>query len=155
MQEIRSPIQIRKIPLAPAARGPAHNRLLMVIKARYKLFAVILVVILTLLWLYNLSSTNRDLKKQLEQSNKQQLLNNKEESQELIEKVGRLIVLPENEQPTIATVTDLAKLKGQPFFARAQIGDKVLIYSQSKKAILYRPSADKIIEVAPFNPTVP
>lgn len=161
MQEIRPPIQIKRAPLAPAARAPLNNhlrapanrRLLMLIKARYKLLIIILAVILTMVWLYDLSSTNKNLKQQLEQTNKQQVLNNKGESQELIEKVGRLIVLPEGEQPTIATVQDLEKLKDQPFFARAQTGDKVLIYSVSKKAILYRPSVGKIIEVAPFTPS--
>ena len=60
--------------------------------------------------------------------------------------IGKLIILP-NETPTIATVTDIGKLKGQPFFANAQNGDKALIYTQAKKAILYRPSINKIVEV--------
>ncbi len=60
-------------------------------------------------------------------------------------------MLPQDEQPTIATVTDLAKLQGQPFFANAQVGDKVLIYSRAGKVILYRPGENKIIELAPIN----
>ncbi len=74
-----------------------------------------------------------------------------EESRATIEAVGRLIVLPENEQPTIATVSDPSKLKDQPFFASAKIGDKVLIYTNAKKAILYSPTENKIVEVAPVN----
>jgi hypothetical protein len=73
-----------------------------------------------------------------------------EESKALLDKVGQLIELP-NEQPTIATVTDLSALKDQAFFANAQVDDKVLIFSNAKKAILYRPSTNKIIEVAPVN----
>ena len=69
----------------------------------------------------------------------------------LVARVGRLIVLPTDETPTIATVTDLEKLKDQPFFANAKNGDKVLLYSKARKAILYDPVADKIIEVAPVN----
>ena len=69
----------------------------------------------------------------------------------LVEKVGKLIVLPEGETPTVATVTDLAALKDQPFFAQAELGDKVLIYSNSKKAILYSVSLNKIIEASPLN----
>jgi hypothetical protein len=50
----------------------------------------------------------------------------------------------------MATVLEQDKLKDQPFFARAQNGDKVIIYTQNKKAILYRPSENRIIEVAPL-----
>jgi hypothetical protein len=73
-----------------------------------------------------------------------------QEKAALIEEVGKLIVLPD-EEPTIATVTDLASLKGQPFFASAAVGDKVLIYTNAKKAVLYRPSEKKVLEVAPVN----
>ena len=73
------------------------------------------------------------------------------EAKELVEKVGRLYELPQNEVPTIATVSDVSKLAEQEFFQKAQNGDKVLIFTQAKKAILYRPSTDKIIEVGPVN----
>lgn len=72
-----------------------------------------------------------------------------EETSDLVERVGRHLVLPQNETPTSATVSDLSKLQGQPFFAKAKVGDRVLIYTQSRKAILYDPVADKIVEVAP------
>jgi len=75
----------------------------------------------------------------------------KDQVQELIDKVGKLIELPTGEAPTIATVSDKTKLAGQPFFVKTENGDKVLIYSQAKKAILYRPSSNKIIEVSPIN----
>lgn len=74
-----------------------------------------------------------------------------EEAKQLVATVSTIIDLPADETPTIATVTDSEKLKDQPFFARSQQGDKVLIYSKSLKAILYRPSTNKIIEVAPVN----
>lgn len=71
----------------------------------------------------------------------------KNEMAGIVADVSRLIELPVNEEPTMATVTSVEKLKDQPFFAKAQNGDKALIFSQSGKAILYRPSANKIIEV--------
>lgn len=74
-----------------------------------------------------------------------------QQTQDLINKVGMLIDLPNDEQPTIATVSDITKLKDQPFFKNAKNGDKVLIYTKAKKAILYDPIANKIIEVAPVN----
>lgn len=73
------------------------------------------------------------------------------EVRQLVSEVGKLIALPEGEDPTVATVTDISKLKDQPFFAKAKNGDKVLIYTQAKKAILYDPVAKKILDVAPVN----
>ncbi|MFZ2500364.1 MAG: hypothetical protein WAW90_00035 [Minisyncoccia bacterium] len=73
------------------------------------------------------------------------------ELQATIVSVGKLMVLPAGETPTMATVSDPEKLKDQPFFIHAQKGDKVLIYTASQKAILYSPSLNKIVEVAPIN----
>lgn len=66
-----------------------------------------------------------------------------------IERVSRLAVLPEDEVPQVATVTNPEVLRSQPFFAEAKMGDVVLIYS--KKAVLYDPKANKVIIVAPVN----
>jgi hypothetical protein len=71
----------------------------------------------------------------------------------LVEAVGKLMELPPGEQPRLATVTDITQLAGQPFFAHAKNGDKVLIYTQGGKAILYRESINKIIEVSPVSAT--
>lgn len=68
----------------------------------------------------------------------------------LVSSIGVLMILP-NETPTLATVSDPEKLRDQPFFTNAKKDDKVLIYTNAKKAILYRPSINKIIEVAPIN----
>jgi hypothetical protein len=72
----------------------------------------------------------------------------KEETKQLIEAVSKLTDLPD-EEPTIATVRDVNELEGQSFFQNAQNGDKVLIFTKAKKAILYRPSTNKVIEIAP------
>jgi hypothetical protein len=71
----------------------------------------------------------------------------REEIKGLTDKVGKHIILPAEEVPTVATVSDKTKLSGQAFFARSEVGDKVLIYNQAARAILYRPEINKIIEV--------
>ena len=68
-----------------------------------------------------------------------------------MERVSRLIILPTDEEPTIATVADPDRLQDQPFFDNAKTGDKLLIYTNARKAILYDPVSDKIVEVAPIN----
>lgn len=73
----------------------------------------------------------------------------------LVEKIGTLIQLPSDENPTIATITDKTKLTNQPFFTPAENGDIVLIYTNTKKAYLYRPGTNKIIDVAPINSPTP
>jgi hypothetical protein len=73
-----------------------------------------------------------------------------EEINRAVAEVGKIMKLPPNETPTLATVSDAGKLQGQEFFQNAQNGDKILIYTNAKEAILYRPSANMIINVAPL-----
>ena len=90
----------------------------------------------------------------------QEALNNpektaQEETQRLINQMSDLIALPEadieNGEPTLATVQDKEKLKDQEFFSNAENGDKVLIYAKARKAFLFRPSTNKVINVAPVS----
>ncbi len=73
------------------------------------------------------------------------------EARLIVERAGRHIVLPTGEEPRVLTVTDKERLSGQAFFLHAKNGDKVLVYTDAKKAFLYDPTADKIIEVGPVN----
>jgi uncharacterized protein YneF (UPF0154 family) len=86
----------------------------------------------------------------------QQLLSNpnlavERETNDLVMQVGRLMVLPGDETPAVATVTDAEKLKEQEFFKNAENGYKVLIYTNAKKAILYDPVRNIIVNVSPVN----
>jgi hypothetical protein len=74
----------------------------------------------------------------------------KEEVATVTKALQRFIDLPTDEEPTVATVTDREKLKDQEFFRNSQNGDKILIYVKARKAILYRPSANRIIDFAPL-----
>lgn len=77
------------------------------------------------------------------------------EVKRITDKLSQLIELPEGEEPSVATVLEKDKLADQPFFARSENGDKVVIYTKAAKAILYRESSNKIIEVAPISLTQP
>ncbi|OQA03020.1 MAG: hypothetical protein BWY68_00857 [bacterium ADurb.Bin400] len=91
------------------------------------------------------------------QKTKEMLVNpaaaSEREVKEVTAKVKNLMELPGNEAPTLITVVDKEKLKDQPFFSQAENGDKVLVYTEARKAILYRPSANKIVEVGPVEIT--
>jgi hypothetical protein len=87
-----------------------------------------------------LSPTNTTLNQQNGQLSSDQ-------TQQLIDEVGKIIDLPTGETPTVAIITDVLQLQNQEFFKKAQNGDQVLIYTLASKAYLYRPSQKKIIDV--------
>ncbi len=72
------------------------------------------------------------------------------EVRSLVSSVGHHMLLPTDETPTLATVSDMHALEGQEFFKNAKEGDKVLMYLRTHRAIIYRPSIDRIIEVGPI-----
>ncbi len=68
----------------------------------------------------------------------------------LRKKVAKLINLPANEKAFIGTYDAKSSLKDNPFFKEAKDGDKYLIFSESGKAIIYRESENKLINVGPI-----
>ena len=132
-----------KPPKAPGS-GPGMGRLIVE--------AVLLVAVIGLgLWAWTLHSDNADLKKQVASLNANPQVAVQKQTDALINSVSKLIQLPSGETPTIANVTDAAAAKQQSaFFANAENGDKVLMYVKAGEAILYRPSTNKIVLVAPL-----
>jgi hypothetical protein len=74
----------------------------------------------------------------------------------IVAMVNRHYILPTDEQPALATVTDQSKLSTK-FLQKAENGDKVLIYQKAARVIIYRPSVDRIVDVGPvqLTPLVP
>ena len=62
------------------------------------------------------------------------------------DKVGRHLLLPSDEVPALITVTDKSKVSSK-FLESSENGDKVLVYEKYQRAIIYRPSADKIVDM--------
>ncbi len=71
------------------------------------------------------------------------------EDQKTLDQLKKIILLPDNITPEMRVVTDAEALKkNEPvFFHDAQNGDVLVIYSDV--AILYDPSANKILHIGP------
>jgi hypothetical protein len=67
----------------------------------------------------------------------------------LLAKIGKFVDLPTGEVPTVATITEADKLPKQLFYAKAKNGDMVIVFAAAKKAILYDPAANRILEMGP------
>lgn len=135
------------IPEAPTKTGPEKSAKTGKKTSRVMILAILILIIIAAVSgiFYMRSQTQLKLLK----NNPDEI--SKQATKEILDKVGKLIILPQDEEPTIATVTDPEKLKDQPFFQKAQKDDKVLIYTKNKKAILYRPSSNQIVDVAPID----
>jgi hypothetical protein len=76
----------------------------------------------------------------------------KEETRILVERVSRHMLLNTQETPIVAKVTDANQLAQNPFFANAQTGDVMLVFQEANRAVLFRPEADRIVNiVSPLN----
>ena len=115
--------------------------------ARTLYIVVLLILVVGCGWLfYNYNQAKQELVLLSSPEAQQEL--NEQRANEVIEKVGRLMVLSTEEQPTVATIQDAEALsQDQPFFRDAQNGDKVLLYRD--KAIIYNPTADMVVNVGP------
>jgi len=120
--------------------------------ARNILDIVLMVAVIGLgLWSWQLYSDKKDLNNKLNQAQTNPSAIIQKQTQDLISKVSQLYNVPKDETPTIANVTDASQAKQQSaFFNDAKNGDKVLMYVKTGIAILYRPSTNKIVLVAPL-----
>lgn len=70
--------------------------------------------------------------------------------------IEKHMILPEGDEPVLATVTDAEALKAQqPFFNGAVNGDQLLLFPRSIKAVIYSPSRDRIVNVGPIQQPAP
>lgn len=146
--------------VAPAVVPPTSSRTSKSLGSSSKLWYGILAATLVLalvaagaLFASNSSKDKKikDLNAQVNSLNANPQIAIQKQTDKLIADVGALMTLPKGETPTVANVSDAAKAKEQSnFFANAQNGDKVLMYVKAGQAILYRPSTNKIILVAPL-----
>jgi len=114
------------------------------------LFLLLLASVVAFAWSYtNYQKAQQQLAQFSTFEGQQQLA--KDQIKQLVDEVSKLIILPTDEDPTVATVLDAAALaKDQPFYKDAKNGDKVIIYVKAKKAIVYDPVLQKLVNVGPI-----
>lgn len=77
-----------------------------------------------------------------------------EKIEEVLAKLSDNILLPEDEDPLLAVITDIdALVENQLFYKDASNGDYIIVYQNSARAILYNFDLDKIINVGPIQYT--
>ncbi len=140
--EVPAPKAQRKLPKLSKMRAMTG------IKLPAKRLPWVIVAVFAVMSLFLLSQYN-DAKAKL--SSPQASVAAARQVNDTLGKVAKLAIVPANETPTVATIANAAKLKGQSFFANAKDGDKVIVYSQAKEAILYRPSTNQIVTIAPVS----
>ncbi len=124
------------VPMKPIKRKKSFLRFLLLVVS----YAIVAVIV----WQVAAKQADVDQVKQQERA--------QQEIKETVEKVGKLMILPsvETELPQIIPIIDAAGLsKTRPFFADVKNGDQVLIYLKAQKAIIYRASENKIVNVGP------
>ena len=110
-------------------------------KSKYSRIVIVTVVFVISFFAYNYVQTRNELKRLADPKTATQA-----EAEELATTIGKYLELPEGETPSIATVKNATQLTDQSFFAKTKNGDKVLIYPEAGKAILYRPDTKKVLE---------
>ena len=97
---------------------------------------------------YRYSQTSRQLEALIDPNVKTEL--DKAQTQALLEKIGRLIVIPKDEEPVVATISDIEALANeQNFYRDAENGQKLVIFYGVQKAIIYDEATNKLINVGP------
>lgn len=77
------------------------------------------------------------------------------EAQKVKAEIAKLITTPQ-EEPVMALVTNADQLiTEQPFYQGVTNGDVLVIYPQARKAILFNPRTNKLVNVGPVNVGAP
>lgn len=136
---------IQPIRRVPGVETSPRSGLLSIFIRKPKRALAILVILVALALLAFFTLRSESPEENAQQENAQQELTS------VVVAVGKLMVLPEGDEPVLATVTDAeALIAQQVFFVGTVDGDQLLLFPKSLKAIIYSPSRDKIINAGPI-----
>jgi hypothetical protein len=132
----------------PATNQPQQMRRPFDVRKTIIVLGVVLVVALFIMLLNDRNKLKSEVQKQ---STATQQSAGQSDALKYQEEIGKIAELPSGQTPSLVTVSDAQKLAGEnSFFKNAKNGDVVLLYvspDKSVRAILYRPSTKKVIEV--------
>lgn len=136
---------------------PAKRFKLRRVVRRFKRWQVILlaVIIVVAFVLYRSSQEREQLASQLEQTTAEldqirqaTKKDSQDAAQEVLDKLRKHIVVPDEPEPTVAAIVDVESLKqANRFYEPAQNGDYLIL--TERRAILYDPELDVILDVVP------
>lgn len=73
------------------------------------------------------------------------------EAEEVLARLGELVVLPDEQDPIIATITDQEVLAAESvFYADAVNGDRLIIFPQAQRAYIYSPTRHRVVNIGPL-----
>lgn len=72
-----------------------------------------------------------------------------EEARNIQNQLSKLMILPK-EEALVSEIKNVNEIKDQAFFSKAENGDKVLIFVQDAKIVIYRDCDNKIVNVGPI-----
>jgi hypothetical protein len=106
--------------------------------------------VMTLLYSAERSQSSRDLSREAAHTSPSSGLDTTKDAA-VLQAVSELMILPSEPDPIIALVADAARLQAeQAFYRGAENGDVLLVFPQSRQAIIYRPSSNKIVNAGPL-----
>ena len=140
-------IDIPKLKLLSASLYGRYNKLVPVL-----VVTTILGILISGYSFYQTSRAQKELQAVKKASQGSQNPNG-DQVTKIVGEVSKLMKVPEGELPTLATISDISKLKDQPFFQNGKNGNVLLVYNRAGKAILYDPMDKRIVEVAPVSNT--
>ena len=72
-------------------------------------------------------------------------------NQEIVNIINKSLSISGEANPAVLTVEDKSKAT-QPFLEQAQNGDKVVLYYNARKAVVFRPSEERIVHQGSYTP---
>jgi hypothetical protein len=138
--EAAGPAKSHKAPIAVPLKGEQIKKL-----------ALVAALLFLTVFMIRVIQDRNSLQEQLSVNSPQ--AQSQEEAEELVRQISVFVELPANEVPRLITVTDSQKtIEQYPALSDLKDGDKMLLYPNSRKLVVYRPATKKVVTVVTLSP---